>query len=1492
MNNIFRSIWSDALGTFVAVSEIVSSHGRGSGKRGRLRLLAASLLLTLWICSGTAVAGTLPTGGNIVAGSGAIATSGNTMTVTQDTQRMAADWTSFSIGQNNTVNFNQPSSSAVALNRVTGADASVIQGALNANGQVFLVNANGVLFSSTAQVNVGGIVASTLNITNDDFMAGNYRFEDNSSNAIVNQGNITAHGDGTIGGTIALIAARIDNSGTLTANGGHVLMGAGSKVTLDLGGSVKIQVEEAAIDALIEQGGAIKADGGLVYLTARAAGELTSTVINHTGITEAQTLATGAKGEIFLMGDMVNGRIEVEGTLDASALNGGDGGFVETSAAKVQIQPDLVVTTKAANGKTGEWLIDPTDFTIAAGSTPQTDSGIGADTLTSSLNTTNVTIETVTDTGSEPGDIHINADVVWVANTKLTLDATNNIYVNATIENTNTTGGGVYFDASNVTDAVVFYDNGKVVIHNVEQLQWMNTALNGTYELGSNIDAMVTSTWNLVDSTSAGFVPIGDWIIPFKGNFDGLGRTVDGLFINRPDTNGVGLFGVAMDSSIANIGLTNVNVTGGDFVGGLAGGLFFSRIGGSYATGNVTGNDGVGGLVGALALSTISESYARANVTGNEGIGGLAGVLVVSAISKNYAMGNVTGNLMVGGLVGGAEYSAIENSYAQVTITGADKGGSGENHAEFGGLVGHLVDSSVADSYAVGQILHASDAENVGGLIGTNMMYVDAETPVPRSDNDNITNSFWDMQASGHTTSAGGIGKTTAEMRDSSTYGNWDSSIWSFVDGTTVEGYGLSTPYLTHVTTSAHRDDMLSTLFASGWGNADAAYTITDWTQLQNINVVANKGFHFLLSNDLGTETAGYNTEVGTFVDGVLTLANDGHGWSPIAPYIEGSTMENSDGFMGHFDGGEHTIDGLATDQDVLAGLFGTFKGGSVENLRLTNVSVNGTELAGVLAGMVVAWDDSVRFESITIDGGSVEGGSAGGLLGFALGFQEISILNVHTDVTVVGQNGVGGVAGMLFMGARVDKSSSAGTVTAGESDWDDAYAGGLIGAAWNSTISNSYSTSTVTATGNGVGGLVGELMESDIDNSYATGDVVGAEKVGGLVGSISKDGGDVSGSVRNSYAVGSVSGTADVGGLIGAEDDAVLSNNLWNIETAGAGITRGVGSGEVDPAGVVGKTTAELNKFSTFVNAGWDVGVGDSLFPELSMGGTHIWIIAPEALSYSLSNVRRPYEGTAYTLSDFWSAETLFGASFSGWEFGTDYRFLDTNATVVTSYTNAGTYNNLHVDILRTGYTEAESGNTPGTLTITPRPITVVADDKSKVYGNADPDLTYQITAGNLVGEDQLTGALTRTAGERVGNYTIDASVLANSNYLITANNGTLTILINEQLQTAQTAAQNTATQVVGQMTGGTVTPTGAPIILTPSVQTPAVGTPDASFSGGLKFVDADSDVGTDSGDGTSITGSSYQSGRDASGFMNVSVMSGGINYATDEGSTNDDSN
>ena len=371
----------------------------------------------------------LPTTGQVVSGQATVGQSGAVMQIRQTSDRAVIDWQSFNVGAAATVNFIQPSTRSVVLNRVLDGNPSQIFGHISATGQVFLINPGGVIFGPTAQVDVGGIVASTLNLDNQDFMAGRYRFEGSSSKAIINQGHLNASGDQGKGGTIALIGARITNDGDLSAPQGNVLLGAGSKVTLDLGSPLKLQVDQGALDALIENGGAIRADGGQIYLSARATGELAGTVIHHTGLAQAQTLATGEKGEIYLLGGMQNNRIVLGGTLDASAPKGGDGGSIETSAAQVSLQDGHVVTTRASSGKTGNWLIDPNDYTIAASGGNITGAQLARD-----LASSNVTISTATQGSSGGnGDIHVNDAVSWSAN-KLTLHAERDINVNATLD--------------------------------------------------------------------------------------------------------------------------------------------------------------------------------------------------------------------------------------------------------------------------------------------------------------------------------------------------------------------------------------------------------------------------------------------------------------------------------------------------------------------------------------------------------------------------------------------------------------------------------------------------------------------------------------------------------------------------------------------------------------------------------------------------------------------------------------------------------------------------------------------------------------------------------------------------------------------------------------------------------------------------------------------------------------------------------------------------
>ncbi|BAV73791.1 adhesive protein CupB5 [Pseudomonas chlororaphis subsp. aurantiaca] len=131
------------------------------------------------------------------------------MTVEQQSNKLITHWNDFSVAGDESVSFHQPGSQSVALNRVVGTQGSDIQGRINANGQVFLINPNGVVFGKSAQVNVGGLVASTQNISDKDFLDGTYRFTGDSSAAVSNAGQITA----SEGGSVALLGAQVSNSG-------------------------------------------------------------------------------------------------------------------------------------------------------------------------------------------------------------------------------------------------------------------------------------------------------------------------------------------------------------------------------------------------------------------------------------------------------------------------------------------------------------------------------------------------------------------------------------------------------------------------------------------------------------------------------------------------------------------------------------------------------------------------------------------------------------------------------------------------------------------------------------------------------------------------------------------------------------------------------------------------------------------------------------------------------------------------------------------------------------------------------------------------------------------------------------------------------------------------------------------------------------------------------------------------------------------------------
>ena len=290
----------------------------------------------------------LPTGGQVVAGSATISQTQNatlaTMNVNQSSQRAVINWSSFNVGANATVNFNQPNAQAVTLNRVTGGSASVINGAINANGQVVLVNANGVTFGKGAQVDAASVTASTLDISNQEFMNGGSTYTGNGTGKIVNNGTIQTD---AAGGFIALLAPEVRNQGYLlaTKGAGTVAVGAGQQITLNFQGSslIGIKVDVATYQALIANKHVVEVNGGQVVMAASAVNQLTASVIKNTGrISAASAVNNG--GVIELVANTVTqaGKVEANST----AVNG-RGGQVNLVAN------DIKITTKSNTSATG-----------------------------------------------------------------------------------------------------------------------------------------------------------------------------------------------------------------------------------------------------------------------------------------------------------------------------------------------------------------------------------------------------------------------------------------------------------------------------------------------------------------------------------------------------------------------------------------------------------------------------------------------------------------------------------------------------------------------------------------------------------------------------------------------------------------------------------------------------------------------------------------------------------------------------------------------------------------------------------------------------------------------------------------------------------------------------------------------------------------------------------------------------------------------------------
>jgi filamentous hemagglutinin family protein len=775
MNHAFALVWNSRQGVWQVAAERTRRRGKSA-----LRARDVALLAALVVGGALTPAHALPAGEKVVSGQADILRydDGRQMSINQRSDKLLTEWQSFNVDAGQRVTFHQPSTTSIALNRIVGQDGSAIHGSIDANGRVFLVNPNGVLFGKGAQVNVGGLVASTLGISNEDFGKDLYRFAGQSSSTVLNNGNLVA-GDQ---GSIALLGAQVVNRGVVQARMGTVALGAGSDVTLNFDGSklLSVQIDKGVVDALASNEQLLKADGGQVLMSAKTADTVLRTVVNNQGTIEAKTLRNTA-GRISLDGQE-SGIVNVAGMLNASAATPGNGGTIETRGADVKVALGAMVDTRATNGRGGNWRIASSGLSVKAGANqPGT---IVADTLSRNLATTDVELV------AERGALSVDGPVTWASGNRLTLASRQgDVAVNGALRATGAnaqvaidagqrvqiaapvalTGANALFTLDHgggyslANGAVVtlsgagagFQSNGYrySVIQTLAQLQAINGNLDGLYVLGNNIAGSYYGT---------AFKTIGAGA-SFAGVFDGLGNSISNLVISSSDPY-AGLFG-RNAGTLANLDLKSLRVNaaagvGPVVIGGLAGenvgrisnvrafGMQVSAgasrtntLGGlvgvnrgaveqaSFA-GSATGNwmsSAVGGLVGENALigpdrpaSLVSDSTTNANVSGGASnqasIGGLVGINRGGVIRRSTSLGSTSGYNLASVNVGGIAGVNLRGEIVGSTASGRVTGGS--SGGTVGGFVGFNT-GTIIDSIASGMV-DGRSAYAIGGFVGTN----------------------------------------------------------------------------------------------------------------------------------------------------------------------------------------------------------------------------------------------------------------------------------------------------------------------------------------------------------------------------------------------------------------------------------------------------------------------------------------------------------------------------------------------------------------------------------------------------------------------------------------------------------------------------------------------------------------------------------------------------------------------------------------------------
>ena len=1387
-NHIYRTVWNDALGAMVAVAEITSGRGHGSGS-GRVRTTAnhhpatiGSLgVLALSIAIGWATmspARANPTGAQAVHGQASVVGNGNALTVTTQngpgTSHSVINWQSFSIPGGSSTTFVQPGNSSLSINRVITNTPSAIFGTLSSNGRLVLVNQSGIAIGAGAVVDTAGFTASSLRMLDADALAGRLRFgQANASmggaSGITVDGRVTARD-----GDVVLIAPNIAvGAGALVqAPNGSTVLAAGQQVEITGRGldgiSMTVQApSDAALNLGQLQGDAVAIFAG----TLRHSGEIQATSVQIEGgkvvlhaagalSIDGQIQARGAGGrggdvaitahdvdigasagihadasgdanggKVLVLADMDSGTTRFAGRISARGGDqGGNGGFVETSGANVKVSDSARVSTLAPMGLTGTWLIDPTDFTVAASGGNMTGSA-----LSSALAGGDVTIASTASEDSQPGNIYINTPVTWSAH-QLTLDAQNDIHINANM-NGNPGGDGsgrlllMYGQAPSESNIATYHIASGVSIsmppglnfstkQGIEgplrnytvitelgsegslthmDLQGIQGDLFLNYALGASINASPTAGWD----SSKGFKPITD----FQGRFEGLGNTISNLTVNRPLEDYAGLFArISNTSVVSNLSILNASVTGGNFGGILAGRNIGGTITNSHVGGVVNGSDYVGGLVGQSAAgSEIVKSSSSGSVTGGSYIGGLVG-LNRGNITDSSAAANVVGSNQVGGLVGESDACGecnpitISGSHATGNVTGSG------NH--IGGLVGSNSYQSIVDnSYATGMVSSTGGGHHVGGLVGYN------------NSSGQISHSYATGIVSSNGSNVGGLVGTNQG-------GSIDDSYATGMVSSTDESANVGGLVGYNSYGSIRRSFATGTVSSSG----------------SNVGGLVGTNYGASIDNSYATGNVSGNYAVGGLVG-----YNDAESYGGEGGF--GATVSQS--YARGVVSGAGSVGGLIGDNG---------SSGDVSNSHWNNVTANGIGTNDGHVGADVTGLNNAEFKmassfvewNIASAGGTqatwriYEGNTAPLLRGF---------LTPHTITS--------SVSSRVYNGSTDGPFISADPKILGTAVTPDKNVG-----VYEFSADGLYSTQL----GYDLTGGGGSLTITPFPVS--------------LIGTRAYDGTNIASAA-----------SLRTGALVGSET-LVLSG-------AGSVVDKNVGS------------TKTISALGTLALAN---GSNGGLASNYSLTGGTLGI-TPASLTLTVSAATKTYDGTtAAATSAVVSAGTLFGSDAVG---GGSFVFTDKNAGIgnktVTGSAAAVSDGNGGANYVVTFVPNTSS-------TITPAPLTVSTSNVTKTYDGTTAAIGVPtVSAGNLFAPDSLGGGTFAFADKNagIGNKTVTvAGVTINDgngglNYNVTlannttstVNRATLTLTTSDVVKAYDGTTAATGTLVVGagqQLFGG----------------------------------------------------------------------------------------